>query len=132
MFIILIHDFIYIYRYHVPRSFMNEGVNTLVLLEEFGGNPTLVNFQTVRPGTICGNVNEKNTLELSCQGKPISEIKFASFGTPEGTCGSFQKGTCEGSKDALSVLHTVSTHLSISSTNFGRTCYFSLLLHQHA
>ncbi|KAF3439717.1 hypothetical protein FNV43_RR17995 [Rhamnella rubrinervis] len=92
--------------YHVPRSFMNEGINTLVLFEEFGGNPSLVNFQTVRPGTVCGNVYEKNTLELSCQGQPISAIKFASFGTPEGTCGSFQKGTCEGAKDALSVLHT--------------------------
>ncbi|KAK3183777.1 hypothetical protein Dsin_031063 [Dipteronia sinensis] len=27
--------------YHVPRSFMDEDVNTLVLLEEFSGNPSL-------------------------------------------------------------------------------------------
>lgn len=91
---------------------MKEGINTLVLFEEIGGNPSLVNFQTVRPGTVCGNVQEKNTLELSCQGRPISAIKFASFGTPEGTCGSFEKGLCESSKDALSVLHTVSSSLS--------------------
>ncbi|KAK9275963.1 hypothetical protein L1049_023238 [Liquidambar formosana] len=90
--------------YHVPRSFIQNDVNTLVLFEEFGGNPSLVNFQTVTVGTVCGNAYEKNTLELACQGRPISAIKFASFGDPQGTCGSFGKGSCEGKKDALSII----------------------------
>lgn len=34
-------------RYHVPRSFLNDGTNTLILFEEMGGNPSHVSFQTV-------------------------------------------------------------------------------------
>ncbi|KAH9752853.1 Beta-galactosidase 7 [Citrus sinensis] len=33
--------------YHVPRSFLNDGTNTLILFEEMGGNPSHVSFQTV-------------------------------------------------------------------------------------
>ncbi|XP_048334543.2 beta-galactosidase 15 isoform X1 [Ziziphus jujuba] len=110
--------------YHVPRSFLQEGVNTLVLFEELGGNPSLVNFQTVRPGIVCANAYENKTVELSCQGHPISAINFASFGTPDGACGSFQKGSCESSKDVLSILHTEcvgkeSCILDVSEDKFG-------------
>ncbi|TYG91058.1 hypothetical protein ES288_A12G232800v1 [Gossypium darwinii] len=65
--------------YHVPRSFLNDDNNTLILFEEMGGNLR----------------NEGNTLELSCQGGQTSQIKFASFGDPQGKCGSFQKGSCD-------------------------------------
>ncbi|KAL2227770.1 beta-galactosidase 15-like [Sesamum indicum] len=88
--------------YHVPRSFMNRDVNELVLFEEIGGNPSLVNFQTVRPGSVCGNAYEGKDMELSCYGRPISGIKFASFGNVQGVCGSFRKGTCEAKSDVLS------------------------------
>ncbi|MFQ6671024.1 hypothetical protein Gotur_035698 [Gossypium turneri] len=82
--------------YHVPRSFLNDDNNTLILFEEMGGNPSQVSFQTVTVGSICANVSEGNTLELSCQGgQTISQIKFASFGDPQGKCGSFQKGSCD-------------------------------------
>ncbi|KAL6224296.1 hypothetical protein ACLB2K_003151 [Fragaria x ananassa] len=94
-------------KYHVPRSFLQDDENTLVLFEEFGGNPSYVNFQTIRVGTICANAYESHTLELACQGRSISAIKFASFGNPEGTCGSFKEGTCD-SKTALSILQKVS------------------------
>ncbi|KAK4385874.1 Beta-galactosidase [Sesamum angolense] len=90
--------------YHVPRSFLNRDVNELVLFEEIGGNPSLVNFQTVRPGTVCGNAYEEKDMELSCYGRPISGIKFASFGNVQGVCGAFQKGTCEAKNDVLSVV----------------------------
>ncbi|XP_010540711.1 PREDICTED: beta-galactosidase 15 [Tarenaya hassleriana] len=91
--------------YHVPRSFFNpKGKNTLVLFEEMGGNPSLVRFQTVAVTTVCANVYENNVLELSCNGKRISEIKFASFGNPRGECGSFNKDTCDASNDAVAVL----------------------------
>ncbi|KAL0806057.1 hypothetical protein Bca101_098549 [Brassica carinata] len=91
--------------YHVPRSFLNaEGDNTLVLFEEMGGNPSLVSFQTTRVGSVCANVYEKNIIELSCDRKPISAIKFASFGNPDGNCGSFVKGTCESSNNTVDIL----------------------------
>ncbi|KAK4430888.1 Beta-galactosidase 15 [Sesamum alatum] len=90
--------------YHVPRSFLNKDVNELVLFEEIGGNPTLVNFQTVRPGTVCGNAYENKHMELSCYGRPISGIKFASFGDVRGVCGSFEKGACEAKNDIVSLV----------------------------
>ncbi|KAG2324789.1 hypothetical protein Bca52824_007517 [Brassica carinata] len=81
-----------------------EGDNTLVLFEEMGGNPSLVSFQTTRVGSVCANVYEKNLIELSCDRKPISAIKFASFGNPDGSCGSFEKGTCESSNNTVDIL----------------------------
>ncbi|TYI03679.1 hypothetical protein ES332_A11G357200v1 [Gossypium tomentosum] len=65
--------------YHVPRSFLKDGENTLVLFEEFGGNPSAVQFQTVEIGSICINTHEGKEVKLSCQDRPISKIKFASF-----------------------------------------------------
>ncbi|XP_050243381.1 beta-galactosidase 15-like [Quercus robur] len=90
--------------YHVPRSFLRDDENTLILFEEAGGYPFDVKFQTVTVGKACANAYEGNTLELSCQGgSAISEIKFASFGLPEGACGSFRTGSCESS-NALSII----------------------------
>ncbi|KAF8403186.1 hypothetical protein HHK36_011283 [Tetracentron sinense] len=109
--------------YHVPRSFLRDDTNTLVLFEEMGGNPSLVNFQTVIVGIACGNAYEGNTLELSCQGGTISEIRFASFGDPQGTCGSFGKGSCE-SENSLSIIQEAcvgneSCSIDVSEGNFG-------------
>ncbi|KAL2530667.1 Beta-galactosidase 7 [Forsythia ovata] len=110
--------------YHVPRSFFQDGVNELVLFEEFGGNPTLVNFQTLRVGTACGSAYENKDMELSCQGRPISAIKFASFGDVQGTCGSYHKGTCAGQNDALSIIQNAcvgkeTCTVSASESTFG-------------
>ena len=92
--------------YHVPRSFLNNEKNTLILFEEIGGNPQQVSFQTVTVGTVCGNAYEGHTLELSCQGgQTISEIKYASYGDPQGKCGSFKKGSWEAS-NSFSVVET--------------------------
>ncbi|CAK7352366.1 unnamed protein product [Dovyalis caffra] len=81
--------------YHIPRSFLSkDGQNSLVLFEEVGGNPSNVSFEIVTVGTMCGNAYEGSTLELSCQGgRTISDIQFASYGDPEGTCGAFKKGS---------------------------------------
>ncbi|KAK7305146.1 hypothetical protein VNO77_43046 [Canavalia gladiata] len=90
--------------YHVPRSFLNNDNNTLILFEEIGGNPRDVSFQTVTIGTVCANVHEGKQLELSCQDEQvISEIQFANFGNPKGKCGSFEKGSWEAG-DSKSVL----------------------------
>ncbi|KAI3802823.1 hypothetical protein L1987_30966 [Smallanthus sonchifolius] len=91
--------------YHVPRSFLADGENELVLFEEFGGNTSLVNFQTVAVGRTCGNVYENKTMEISCsQGRTISDIRFASYGDVRGTCGSFQKGNCHEKNNALAII----------------------------
>ncbi|KAJ0087884.1 hypothetical protein Patl1_32313 [Pistacia atlantica] len=90
--------------YHIPREFLNNEENVLVLFEEIGGTPSLVNIRTITVGKVCANAFEGSTLKLSCQGgKLFSEIKFASFGETEGTCGSFRKGRCE-SANSLSVI----------------------------
>ncbi|PKI68929.1 hypothetical protein CRG98_010688, partial [Punica granatum] len=87
--------------YHIPRSYLRDDDNLLVLFEEFGGTPLNVKFQTVSPVTICGNTYEGNALELSCQaGSLISEVRFLSFGNPKGSCGAYEKGTCEASNAA--------------------------------
>ncbi|KDP33931.1 hypothetical protein JCGZ_07502 [Jatropha curcas] len=93
---------------------------------EFGGNPGEVNFQTVTVGKVSGKGNEGDTIELSCYGKPISAIQFASFGDPQWTAGSFVKGTCEGSKDAFSIIRTAcvgkeSCAIKVSKDVFGPT-----------
>ncbi|OIT28080.1 beta-galactosidase 15 [Nicotiana attenuata] len=90
--------------YHVPRSFLKSDENTLVLFEEFGGNPSLVNFQTVQVGTACGSAYENKTMELSCNGKPITSIRYANFGETEGICGSFDKGSCSSENNAVSII----------------------------
>lgn len=117
---------LFCFRYHVPRSFLQDGENTLVLFEEFGGNPWQVNFQTLVVGSVCGNAYEKKTLELSCNGRPISAIKFASFGDPQGTCGSFQAGTCQTEQDILPVLQQEcvgkeTCSIDISEDKLGKT-----------
>ena len=84
--------------YHVPRSYLNENSNTLILFEEMGGNPFNVTIQTIALGPICATVDYRRTLQINCQsGKTVSEIQFASYGDPQGKCGSFQKGEWESS-----------------------------------
>ncbi|KAK1288979.1 Beta-galactosidase 7 [Acorus calamus] len=94
--------------YHVPRSFLETAENnTLVLFEEAGGDPLQVSFQTVTAGTVCANLEEGHTMSLACQGgHTISSVDFASFGNPQGTCGSFSNGIC-GDDIALSIVRQV-------------------------
>lgn len=65
---------------------MTKDANQLVHFDELGVNPEFVNFQTVTVGTTCGSAYQNRTMELSCQGRPISQIRFASSGNPSGTC----------------------------------------------
>ncbi|KAL5974513.1 hypothetical protein ACLOJK_031178 [Asimina triloba] len=113
--------------YHVPRSFLRgNGENTLILFEEMGGDPSKVNFQTVTVGTACGSTDEGANLEISCQGgRTFSAVQFASYGNPQGTCGSFQKGNCESS-NALSAVQQAcvgktSCSISVNDATLGST-----------
>ncbi|KAJ7946663.1 Beta-galactosidase [Quillaja saponaria] len=83
--------------YHVPRSFLQDGINALTLFEEFGGNPSLVNFQTITVGTTCGNgtcESPKNALSIIqnlCVGKEKCSIDVSedTFGLT--SCGDISK-----------------------------------------
>ncbi|KVI05891.1 Galactose-binding domain-like protein [Cynara cardunculus var. scolymus] len=99
--------------YHVPRSWLNPRGNLLVVFEELGGipygislvkreiysvcadiyewQPTLMNYQMQASGKATKHLRPKAHLSCS-RGQNISEIKFASFGTPEGGCGGFREG----------------------------------------
>ncbi|WZZ90595.1 hypothetical protein YC2023_119174 [Brassica napus] len=111
--------------YHVPRSFLNDkGHNTITLFEEMGGDPSMVKFKTVVTGRVCAKAHEHNKVELSCNNRPISAVKFASFGNPSGQCGSFAAGSCEGAKDAVKVVAKecvgkLNCTMNVSSHKFG-------------
>lgn len=105
----------FIFRYHVPRAWLKPKDNLLVVFEELGGNPTSISLVKRSVTSVCADVSEyhptlKNwhiesygksedlhrpKVHLKCSaGYSITSIKFASFGTPLGTCGSYQQGTC--------------------------------------
>ncbi|RWR79133.1 beta-galactosidase 3-like protein [Cinnamomum micranthum f. kanehirae] len=101
--------------YHVPRSWLQPTKNLLVIFEEIGGDASGISLVKRSVSSVCADVSEwhptiKNwhiesygrseelhrpKVHLRCaMGQSISAIKFASFGTPLGTCGSFQQGPC--------------------------------------
>ncbi|CAK9157086.1 unnamed protein product [Ilex paraguariensis] len=131
--------------YHVPRSWLKPAQNLLVLFEELGGDPTRIALVKRSVTSVCADVTEyhptiKNwhiesygkteefhnpKAHLRCgPGQSISSIKFASFGTPLGTCGSFQEGTCH-SPTSYSILEKKCIGrqrcaVTISNSNFGQ------------
>ncbi|KAJ0094199.1 hypothetical protein Patl1_15485 [Pistacia atlantica] len=70
----------------------------LVIFEEKGGDPTKIKFAKRKISGMCALVGEDYplaTVNLKCpKNSSISEVKFASFGNPEGTCGSYRMGHC--------------------------------------
>ncbi|KAG6620967.1 hypothetical protein I3842_Q048200 [Carya illinoinensis] len=133
--------------YHVPRSWLQSSGNTLVLFEEIGGDPTKLSFATRQIGSLCSHVSESHpspidtwntdltsgsklgpTVLLECPipGQVISSIKFASFGTPRGTCGGYSHGQCS-SRMALSIVQKAcigskSCSIGVSVNTFGDPC----------
>lgn len=100
-------------RYHVPRSWLQPTQNLIVLLEELGGDPSRITLVKRRTMNVCADAVEHHPMvanyqlestqtmlhqakvHLRCgRGQSISSIKFASFGTPTGKCGSFRLGSC--------------------------------------
>lgn len=115
-------------RYHVPRSWLKPTQNLLVIFEELGGDaskitlvkrsttnvcadsfehhPAIENYTTESNGESTRMLHEAKVHLRCAPGQSISAIKFASFGTPTGTCGSFQEGTCHA-PNSLSVVEKV-------------------------
>ncbi|XP_068645354.1 beta-galactosidase 13-like [Aristolochia californica] len=105
-------------EYHIPREFLKPSDNLLVVLEESGGNPEQIQLLRVSRDTICSSISDnhpphvknwkrsnnkfhavvddaKPTAHLKCPNQKVIEaIEFASYGDPEGYCGSFKLGTC--------------------------------------
>jgi hypothetical protein len=85
----------------------------LVIFEEWGGDPSGISVVKRTTGSICADVSEwqpsmknwrakdyeKAKIHLQCDhGRKITDIKFASFGTPQGSCGSYSEGGCHAHK----------------------------------
>ncbi|KAH9321651.1 hypothetical protein KI387_016290, partial [Taxus chinensis] len=136
--------------YHVPRSWIRETGNTLVLFEDQGGDPTQISFKTRTVKNLCARVSQtdlppvdswkssakirsegielKPELHLQCpsSGQIISSIKFASFGTPSGECGSYTHGDCK-TNNAISIVDQAcigheSCSVEVSEERFGDPC----------
>ncbi|KAK1410445.1 hypothetical protein QVD17_36982 [Tagetes erecta] len=131
--------------YHVPRSWLKPTGNILVLFEELGGDPTRVSLTKRSMTSVCADMFEHHPtskdqhtesygktqpfrrpkIHLQCSpGLFISAIKFASFGTPIGTCGTFKKGTCHAraSYGVISkrCIGKERCAVTISNSNFGQ------------
>lgn len=103
----------------MPRSWLKPTGNLLVLFEELSGNPYGITLAKREVASVCADIYEwqptlmnyemqhsgkmnkplRPKAHLSCApGQKISSVKFASFGTPLGSCGSFQEGSCHAHK----------------------------------
>ncbi|KAL5993161.1 hypothetical protein ACLOJK_014083 [Asimina triloba] len=103
--------------YHIPRCFLKPAKNLLVLLEESGGDPLQITLETISVSRVCGHVSDSHpnrspqhrkmphVVQLKCPpGKTISAVKFASFGTPIGSCnGRYSTGSCHSEKSGEAV-----------------------------
>lgn len=99
----------------MPRSWLKPTKNLLVVFEELGGDTSRIALMKRSVTRVCADANEHQPttenyaieskslsdttepakVDLHCApGQSVTSIKFASFGTPSGTCGSFQKGAC--------------------------------------
>jgi formylglycine-generating enzyme required for sulfatase activity len=78
-------------------------------------------------GVACGSADEGTDLVLSCPaGRIIVFVAFASFGTPTGSCATYEKGACD-SKTSWSVVTSAcvgqsSCTIRPSSNDFGDPC----------
>ncbi|EEE53128.1 hypothetical protein OsJ_35926 [Oryza sativa Japonica Group] len=135
--------------YHIPREWLKESDNLLVLFEETGGDPSLISLEAHYAKTVCSRISENYypplsawshlssgrasvnaatpELRLQCDdGHVISEITFASYGTPSGGCLNFSKGNCHASStlDLVTEACVGNTKCAISVSNdvFGDPC----------
>lgn len=81
----------------------------------------------LRAQTICGTADEGGSVTLTAPpGKIILSINFASYGTPNGSCGSFTMGACHALTSALvcSTAFVGQNSATVNATNgvFGDPC----------
>lgn len=128
--------------YHVPRSWLKPTGNEMVVFEELGGDVSKISLVKKSVSTVCADAFENHPnldsykidsaggssvansakIHLQCApGQTISSIKFASFGTPFGTCGSFYQGRCHAanSHDVFDKTCTGQESCSVGISDFG-------------
>ncbi|KAL8481118.1 hypothetical protein ACS0TY_027594 [Phlomoides rotata] len=135
--------------YHVPRSWLQASKNLLVVFEETEKTPFEISIKSHFTETICAQVSENHyppvqawlqpktknetisldnnvapEMYLHCDdGKTISFVKFASYGTPQGSCQEFSRGNCHSPNSLLVVSQACmgrqSCWMSISNDAFG-------------
>lgn len=120
-------------RYHVPRSWLKPRQNLMVVFEELGGDASKISLVKRSVSRVCADayehhpmaenwrVNDAGDTEILHQakvhlqcgpGQSISNIQFASFGTPSGTCGSFLQGTCHA-QESHAVIEKVTSAMPL-------------------
>ncbi|WOH03682.1 hypothetical protein DCAR_0623081 [Daucus carota subsp. sativus] len=129
-------------EYHIPRAFLNQKKNLVVVFEEVGGIPHDITILTVNRDTICSLLSEitppsvrswerkdnqlrpvvedmKVGARLICpDGKVMEKVEFASFGDPIGACGMFSQGKC----------HATNSHKVVEERCLGKiTCTIPLV-----
>ncbi|TVU50514.1 hypothetical protein EJB05_01887 [Eragrostis curvula] len=136
-------------KYHIPREWLQESDNLLVLFEETGGDPYQISLEVHYTKTVCSRISENYypplsawtrlangrasvnevapELHLQCDdGHVISKITFASYGTPSGGCQNFSVGNCHASStlDLVTEACVGKDKCAISVTNdvFGDPC----------
>jgi len=118
--------------YHLPRDWLTPTNNLLVILEENGGDPTQIPILQRALNVMCGDVGEEYpeedlTVNLMCaDNQKISSIDFASFGTPQGVCRQFVKGSCHAANSTTVVssfcLNQNSCAVPTNLATFGDPC----------
>ena len=91
---------------------------------------TPIVFSSSTTGTLCGEVNENNNIALTAPtGTIFTSIPFASYGTPDGSCGSYTLGSCHASNSVsvVSGLALGQNSFSFWADNgmFGDPCAFT-------
>lgn len=91
---------------------------------------TPVVFSSSTTGTICGTTGENGSFTLTAPvGAVFTSIPFASYGTPNGSCGSFTLGSCHAtnSVSVVSGLVLGQNSVVVPATNgiFGDPCAFT-------
>ncbi|KAL9162131.1 hypothetical protein ABFS82_07G069100 [Erythranthe guttata] len=132
--------------YHIPRSWLQASGNLIVIFEETEKKPFEISIKSHITETICAQVSENHypplhawkinngtislnqtaapEMHMRCDdGNTISSIKFASYGTPKGSCQNFSRGNCHA-PDSISVVSQAcigkqSCSISISNAAFG-------------
>ncbi|KAM3352984.1 hypothetical protein ACQJBY_024264 [Aegilops geniculata] len=111
--------------YHIPQYFLKPRENTLVLMEELGGDPLQISVNTMSVTRVYSSVNELSTpsllsrrkhpaVRLRCQqGKRITDIEFASYGNPVEDCRS-------SSRSCLGSCHAETTEFVVKDACLGR------------
>ncbi len=120
------------FKAQVPDGIITAGDNVLAVRAIDNGVASFIDLRVdvVPPHTrrICAQVNEGGTATLTApEGYAITSIDFASFGTPESTCGSFTYGSCNAASSRSVVeaacLGQPGCSVSANTASFGDPCY---------